>query len=170
MAKGKRGRPTLYTPELAQEICERLSKGEPLSTICEDAHMPAVRTVSDWKEAQPTFSADFARARDDGHDAIAAQCFVIANTPQLGERVEIDADGKERVTREDMLGHRKLQVETRLKLLAKWDPKRYGERLDLNHSGGLTIARTGMTDAELEAIAAGGSAGTAGKKEGEGRS
>jgi hypothetical protein len=31
-----------------------------------------------------------------------------------------------------MLGHRKLQIETRLKLLAKWDPKRYGDKLSLS--------------------------------------
>ena len=28
-----------------------------------------------------------------------------------------------------MLGHRKLQIETRLKLLAKWSPKKYGEKI-----------------------------------------
>jgi hypothetical protein len=27
-----------------------------------------------------------------------------------------------------MLGHRKLQIETRLKLLAKFNPKKYGDR------------------------------------------
>jgi hypothetical protein len=30
-----------------------------------------------------------------------------------------------------MLGHRKLQIETRLKLLAKWNPKKYGDRVQL---------------------------------------
>ena len=30
-----------------------------------------------------------------------------------------------------MLGHRKLQIETRLKLLAKWNPKKYGDRTTL---------------------------------------
>ena len=34
-----------------------------------------------------------------------------------------------------MLGHRKLQVETRLKLLAKWDPKRYGDLMRQEISG-----------------------------------
>mgnify|MGYP003348157682 FL=1 len=27
-----------------------------------------------------------------------------------------------------MLGHRKLQIETRFKLLSKWNPKKYGDR------------------------------------------
>lgn len=170
MAKGKPGRPSLYTPELAQEICDRLSKGEPLSVICRSPGMPDPATVWRWTEADGAFSQAIAQARARGFDAIADQCFMIANTQTVGERVEMDANGKvERVIREDMLGHRKLQIETRLKLLAKWDPKRYGERLDLNHSGGLTIARTGLTDAELEVIASGGSEGAAGKKEGEGQ-
>ena len=30
-----------------------------------------------------------------------------------------------------MLGHRKLQIETRLKLLAKWNPKKYGDRVTM---------------------------------------
>ena len=33
------------------------------------------------------------------------------------------------VTEEDMLGHRKLQIETRLKLLACWNPSKYGNKV-----------------------------------------
>ncbi|MNT50547.1 hypothetical protein D3C72_1874720 [compost metagenome] len=40
-----------------------------------------------------------------------------------------------KVKRGDMLGHRKLQIETRLKLLAKWNPKRYGDRMTQEHVG-----------------------------------
>lgn len=29
----------------------------------------------------------------------------------------------------------KLRIETRLKLLAKWNPKKWGEKVDLNHGG-----------------------------------
>ena len=49
-----------------------------------------------------------------------------------------------------MLGHRKLQVETRLKLLAKWDPKRYGEKLALGGADDLPPIKT-MTDEQLAA-------------------
>jgi hypothetical protein len=140
MAEGKRGRPTLYTVELAQEICDRLSAGEPLAWICEAEHMPSVRTVSDWKQAHDDFSANFARARDEGFDAIAANVKRTAETPMMGERVEIerDKDGNERVikrVREDMTAHRRLIVETNLKLLAKWDPRRYGERTQTELTG-----------------------------------
>jgi hypothetical protein len=124
-------RPSTFTQEKAQEICERLSNGEPLAEICRDASMPGYRTVYDWMDAHPEFSANIARARKDGHDSIAAECLRISNTPLIGEEETVKPNGDVEVKRGDMLGHRKLQIETRLKLLAKWDPKRYGERLEL---------------------------------------
>lgn len=135
MGKEKRGRPSKYTPELAAEICERLSKGEPLAEICRDGHMPAVRTVSDWKLAHTDFSADFARGRDDGYDYLAAECLAIANRTIEGEETTTKPNGDVEVKRGDMLGHRKLMIETRLKLLAKWDPKRYGDKVTQELTG-----------------------------------
>lgn len=164
MKARKRGRPSKYTPRLAREICERLSVGEPLAAICRDQHMPAVRTVSHWKEADAAFLADFTRARDEGFDALAAQCMEIADD----ERHDWQLSKKSPITNEVAIIRARLRVETRLKLLAKWDPKRYGERLDLHHAGSLTLTKANLTDAELEAIAAGGSAGAAGPKKGEG--
>lgn len=128
------GRASLYTPALAQEIADRLSTGEPLAHICRDAHMPHPSTVRAWQDADNAFALVIARAREDGFDAIALECLAIANTPLEG--VETTRRGRQVETkRSDMLGHRKLQIETRLKLLAKWDPKRYGEQTKVEHSG-----------------------------------
>jgi hypothetical protein len=150
------GRPSTFTQEIAAEICERLSKGEPLAQICRDDHMPAVRTVSDWKTAHADFSADFARARDEGYDQIAADCLRIADTQEIGETVTSDANGK-KVTTEDMLAHRKLRIETRLKLLAKWDPRRYGDKLAIGGASDLppvqaTLDVAGLSTDVLAAI------------------
>ena len=131
----KRGRPSTYSEKAADEICARLSDGEPLRQICRDDRMPAWRTVYSWLEANEDFSARFARARNLGFDAIAEEALEIADTPAEGESRKVRADGKEEVTHEDMLGHRKLQIETRLKLLAKWDPKRYGEKMKQEITG-----------------------------------
>lgn len=123
---------------IKSEICTRLAEGEPLRQICRDLHMPAWRTIYDWLEADSEFATRFARARQLGFDAIAEEALEIANTPIVGEETEDDGD-KVKVKRADMLGHRKLQIETRLKLLAKWDPKRYGERQQVEVSGKLTL-------------------------------
>jgi hypothetical protein len=128
------GRKSTYNAKDAAEIVERLSKGEPLAVICRDEHMPAYRTVYRWMDENAEFSASIASARVDGFDAIAAECLSIADTPEEGEETTVKADGAIEKRTGDMLGHRKLKIETRLKLLAKWDPKRYGDRQQVEHS------------------------------------
>ncbi len=122
------GRPSSFTQEIADEICSRLSSGEPLRDICRDEHIPAWRTIYDWKDANPEFSARFARAREIGYDALAAECLEIADTPEQGQETTTKPDGTQEVRTGDMLGHRKLKIETRLKLLAKWHPQKYGDK------------------------------------------
>lgn len=128
------GMTTTYTPQKADEICARIAEGEPLRQICRDEHMPGWVTVYRWMEADEGFAKRIAQARKLGFDAIAEEALEIANTPVEG--VETEDDGvRQRVKRGDMLGHRKLQVETRLKLLAKWSPAKYGDRASLELTG-----------------------------------
>lgn len=152
MAKAKeapkpRGRPSSYTPAIGEQIAERLSLGEPLAQICRDEGMPHDNTVRSWMAANQAFSGVIARARELGYDVLAAECLKIADTPLEGEETTTKPNGDVEVKRGDMLGHRKLQIETRLKLLAKWDPKRYGEKLETT-----VVSRIeDMTDEELDA-------------------
>lgn len=134
----KPGRRSTYTEAAATEICNRLADGEPLRAICREEHMPAWRTVYSWIASRDEFAARIARAREIGFDAIAEEALNIADTPLEGVRIEVTNEGQREV-REDMLGHRKLQIETRLKLLAKWCPQKYGEKqsVDLNITAGL---------------------------------
>jgi hypothetical protein len=120
------GRPPEPVPQdIADALCGWIAQGKTLREFCRQPGMPARRTVDDWRDKDPDFAARVARARDTGFDMIAEEMLAIADTPQSGEIVTQDKDGKTVVT-EDMLGHRKLQVETRAKLLACWDPRRYG--------------------------------------------
>lgn len=149
-----RGRPHSYTIDIGTELLGRLSKGEPLTVICRDENMPAYRTVSAWKETVEGFDADFARARDEGFDAIAADALKIADH---SEHDTIDTDFGPKANME-WIARSKLRVETRFKLLSKWDPKRYGERVELRHGDpngnalapatiSLTIAKAPSDDA-----------------------
>jgi hypothetical protein len=135
-APKKRGRPkgsVTYKPEThIPKILAWISDGKTLRDYCRQTGCPSYVTVYDWLESNEEFSKRFARARDIGHDVIAQECLEIANTPVEGKRVKKTEDGME-VVIEDALGHRKLQIETRLKLLAKWNPKKYGEKI--THSG-----------------------------------
>jgi len=123
---------------LVDEICARLSKGEPLAQICRDVHMPERTVVYDWANADKDIAQRIAHARNIGYDAIADDCFVIADdtTKDYKQTKKGLAFDPEHVQRS------KLRIETRLKLLAKWDPKRYGERQHVEHSGSIDSATT----------------------------
>ena len=134
----KMGRPSKYDPEIARIICEQLSEGIPLRQICrENDGFPAWRTVYDWMGRDEELSASIARARDIGYDALAEECLQIADNVKVGVRKVYSSGAEEgedsmTVHEEDMLGHRKLQIETRLKLLAKFHPTKYGDKIGLH--------------------------------------
>jgi hypothetical protein len=137
-------RQSTYRESIAAEICERLSDGEPLRAICRDEHMPAWRTVYDWLDSNSDFAARFARAREQGFDALAEDTIELMDaepercSTQFGDKVDP--------------GHvqwQKNRVEQRMKLLAKWSPKKYGESSKVELAGSLDLRR--LTDDEIDA-------------------
>lgn len=127
------GRPSLKSPELLASICDRLSKGEPLAAICRGEGMPCDDTVRNWMDADAEVSRAIARAREAGEEWLAAECLQIADTPEVGAETTTKADGTVETREGDMLGHRKLRIDTRLKLLAKWNPRKWGDRQTIEH-------------------------------------
>lgn len=124
------GRPSTFNPEIATEICDRLAGGEPLRAICRDEHMPAWRTVYDWIAKDKDLAARFAQARDIGADAIAED--IIAMVDEAPERTETQFGSK---VDAGYVQWQKNRVEQRLKLLAKWSPKKYGDRTSMELTG-----------------------------------
>lgn len=127
-------RPTKRSEKLVGEVVSRLSGGEPLAKICRDEHMPDPSTWRDWCDKDQSLAIAYARAREDGFDAIALDALDIADDASGDVRV-VGEDERE-VCNTEFVQRSRLRVETRLKLLAKWDPKRYGERIDHTSSDG----------------------------------
>jgi hypothetical protein len=119
------GRPSTFTQAIADEICERLSKGEPLAAICRDDAKPHPTTFRRWCEADETLAIAYACAREDGFDAIALEALEIADETSHDTRKGKDGDEQPNT---EWITRSRLRVDTRLKLLAKWDPKRYGDK------------------------------------------
>ena len=107
-------------PEVIDEVLRRLSDGEPLAVICRsDEKFPHPVVWGRWVDADPELAIAYARARDVGADAIASHALALIDEEPA--RVEGRVDP----------GHvqwRRAQVDTRLKLLAKWNPKLYGDK------------------------------------------
>lgn len=124
-------RPTKRTPEVLQAIGERLGQGEPLTVICRDLGL-SDRTVRDWMEQDQEVSAAIARAREEGEQAIAHRMRKTAR----GKTAEEGGDSTGDVQRD------KLIIETDLKLLAKFNPRRWGDKLQHANADGENLPPT----------------------------
>lgn len=135
-----RGRMIEFDPlDHMDSIVAWVGDGKTLADYCRQPDTPQFTTVYNWMAEDKEFDERFTRAREDGYDVIAQDCLAIADTPvnEIIEKISIEADDKTKkeITKKDAIQHRKLQVETRLKLLAKWNPKKYGEFSRQEHSG-----------------------------------
>lgn len=127
------GRATVYDwPTVFDEVCDWLASGRTVRDYCRQDGKPSDVAIYQRVAADPALGSRIAHARAQGADRIAEEALAIADTPQIGTTVTEDEDGR-KVVHEDMLGHRKLQVDTRLRLLSKWNSGRYGDKLE--HSG-----------------------------------
>ena len=104
-----------------------------MAQICRDAGMPHRSVVSDWAKAKPAVAAKIQTARDVGFDAIAQQALDIADDTT---RDTLTTERGQEIPDTEWIARSRLRVETRLKLLAKWCPKRYGEKLEVEHGAG----------------------------------
>lgn len=112
------GRPTKRTPERVESILAGLRLGDPLTEICAGLDL-CDDTVRDWAKADEEFSRAIARAREAGEDAIAHRLRRTAR----GRGADAGGDSTGDVQRDRLI------VETDLKLLAKFNPKRWGDKV-----------------------------------------
>ena len=131
------------------EIVEWISNGKTLRDYCREPGSPSWGTVYAWMVDDDAFAERFAHARELGEDAIAQECLTIADTPMIGIEEETSDTGK-KIKKSDMLGHRKLRIETRMKLLAVWNPKKWGDKLGIGGADGLPPLKS-MDDEALDA-------------------
>lgn len=163
------------TPEIFEDICDLVSEGIPLRQICRHADMPSQAAVYRWLEDVSDESeharrvARYARARAMGYDAIAAETLEIVDDGSNDYMERTRDDGStEIVLDREHIQRSKLRAEHRLKLLACWDPKRYGAQLKLADPNGDRLDRGGMSTSDIAiwiakiATAAGHDGGPAG--------
>ena len=127
------GRPSIYSPELAQAICERLAEGETLASICDDDGMPAYRTARGWDLTNADFMPLSTRAREIGIHKMADDCIAIADNGTNDWMLKNDPDNPGYAFNGEAMQRSKLRIETRIRLIGKWLPKVYGDKV--THSG-----------------------------------
>lgn len=117
-APGKAGRPSKYSQELADEICNRMIEGESLLKICRDDHLPTRMTIYNWYDAHPEFYARCRRAREGLAD------FLVDEIEELASK-----------TTEENYQSMKIKISTKQWRAMKMAPRIYGERTTTELTG-----------------------------------
>ena len=132
--KRKTGRPSKYSDELAEKICEKIANGRSLRSICAEDGMPPMKTIYRWLEANEEFRHQYARAREKQADYFAEEIIEIADSTEAESAAVSKA---------------KLQIDARKWAASKIAPKKYGDKseLDVKSSDG-SMRPTVRLDAE----------------------
>jgi hypothetical protein len=100
----------------AQMIADYVSDGIPLVDACRTVGV-GYRTAYDWIARSPRFAEMMEAARETGYDVIAAGVRRVARGEEGYSTGDVKRD--------------KLVAEMDMKLLSKWHPKRYGDKLQV---------------------------------------
>lgn len=136
----KLGRPTDYTKDMADKICEKISGGLSLRAICAEPGMPARGTVYRWLIENADFQDQYTRAREKQADYFAEEIIEIAD----GAEAESAAVSKA-----------KLQIDARKWAASKIAPKKYGDKqeIDVKSSDGSMTPTVRLNAEEFRKIA-----------------
>lgn len=141
------GRPTLFTQDIADKICNRIAEGESLRAICEDEDLPEARTVHRWLYRFEEFCQQYARAREAQADFFAEEIIEIADdgSNDWMERYDKEGDCIGWQENGEALRRSSLRVDTRKWLMARMSPKKWGDKKEL--TGNLNV--NNITDEQL---------------------
>jgi len=168
--------PVTYSEEtiarMQARIIEEVEKKRSLHHILqndEDLEFPSSGLVYQWLNPEhhkydAVFATNYAHAREVRAEKIFEEMLEIADTTKKGKRTKTTKDGIE-ISEEDMLGHRRLQIETRQWILARMIPKKYGNKLETTLQGGdkpiEVVDHSKFSDEFLEELAKQANAGKA---------
>lgn len=115
-----------FDQNTADLIIDQIADGVTLAETCRAIGISRA-TIYNWRAANEAFAAALQMARDDGYEVLLDECLEIADDASQDRKMtergwQLDSEHVQRS---------KLRIETRLKLLAKWDPAKYGERVNL---------------------------------------
>ena len=134
-----------HTQETRDIICDRLSGGESLTSICKDDGMPAKVTVFKWIRNDAEFANQYARAREAQAEHYLDEIIQISDDSVLD--TDIDPESGNERTNHDVIQRAKLRVDTRKWAMSRLAPKKYGDRIThggdpdapINHQVGITV-------------------------------
>ena len=104
------GRPSTYTEEMGNLICDKLTEGVSLRKLCMSEEFPNASTVYVWLDRFPAFAEKYARAREAATEDMLEAILEIADDP----KIEVQ--------------DKRVRIDTRKWAMSKLNMKKYGEK------------------------------------------
>mgnify|MGYP002133705493 CR=1 FL=1 len=146
-----------YSDRLRDRICAELASGEPARQVFLQPGMPDQKTHYRWMAAREDYRNAVTAAKAAGIEKLADEIVVIADgaaSPLLREdgTPAQGADGAlVMVVSNEATNHARLRIDSRKWLLAKMLPKKYGDKVEHEHSGGVTVEVVRFSDGKGQA-------------------
>lgn len=131
------GRPSTYTEEMGNLICDKLTEGVSLRKLCMSEEFPNASTVYVWLDRFPSFAEKYARAREAATEDMLEAILEIADDPK------IDTQDK------------RVRIDTRKWAMSKLNMKKYGEKKTTEltgANGGAVQIEGGLTPEQLASL------------------
>lgn len=126
----------------AQIIDEMVNEGRAIRDILKESWSPSPSIFFKWLEDDENKAKQYARAHEAKAEILFDEMLHIAFTPEEGETIKMVQKGEGKnakkemeKTKGDMLGHRKLKVDTIKWALSRMAPKKYSDKLDVTTDG-----------------------------------
>ena len=118
------GRPSTYTQEMGDLICDKLTEGVSLRKLCKSDEFPNASTVYVWLDRFPSFAEQYARAREAATEDMLEDILEIADDPLI----EVQ--------------DKRVRIDTRKWAMGKLKPKKYGDKQthEIGNKEGETLA------------------------------
>jgi Bacteriophage Sf6, terminase small subunit-like len=122
-----------YSDPIANEICERISAGELLIDICNEAHMPTVRRCNQWLRDKPEFQQLYNQSIIDRLAIFEEQVVQIADDASNDYKEVVQRNGStKKVLEAEAIARAKLRVDVRFRHLKAGKPAKWGDSTTLN--------------------------------------
>ena len=110
-----------------------------MTEYCRLDGKPSRATIYNWMDDDPEFAGQIAHARARGEEVLFEQNMAIVDEPP-----PTDMNGR---TDSGYVAWQKNRVWARLEMLKRMNPAKYGDKVNLNHEGGVTLnVVTGVSD------------------------
>lgn len=123
------GRPSIYTKKLGDSVCEGISNGWSVRTVCAEDAMPGLTTVFKWIRELPEFAKQYAQACEERTEAHNESLL------EMGEEAIEKAQDVDPKAAGAVVSAYKLKADNLKWSMSKMKPKKYGDKLDMTTNG-----------------------------------